>query len=288
MGEKVSTIDQSSRFRDDLDSLWGSVTQTERPDFDFDQRSGAREVMESLGVMNLEGFGIDVEHCGLGPAGAVLIYAEDVLKGKPGNLRTIEEWKGGNFLLLDPATQRNLEVFKTTAQSRSGSLLDVMDETSSAAGSRLLERFLGAPAKDLREILRRQSGVAEFACRPALVGRVAEILKSGSDIERILGRLQNKLARPREVGGLRTMLRGLPPLREILFKEGESANAILLLAEGVATFDSLRELLENALEEELPAEIKVDVKGQGGAVIRQGYDAEFDRLREMATGGSVG
>ena len=283
--KKVSTIDQSSRFRDDLDSLWGSVTQTERPDFDFDQRSGAREVMESLGVMNLEGFGIDVEHCGLGPAGAVLIYAEDVLKGKPGNLRTIEEWKGGNFLLLDPATQRNLEVFKTTAQSRSGSLLDVMDETSSAAGSRLLERFLGAPAKDLREILRRQSGVAEFACRPALVGRVAEILKSGSDIERILGRLQNKLARPREVGGLRTMLRGLPPLREILFKEGESAKSILLLAEGVATFDSLRELLENALEEELPAEIKVDVKGQGGAVIRQGYDAEFDRLREMATGG---
>ena len=283
--KKVSTIDQSSRFRDDLDSLWGSVTQTERPDFDFDQRSGAREVMESLGVMNLEGFGIDVEHCGLGPAGAVLIYAEDVLKGKPGNLRTIEEWKGGNFLLLDPATQRNLEVFKTTAQSRSGSLLDVMDETSSAAGSRLLERFLGAPAKDLREILRRQSGVAEFACRPALVGRVAEILKSGSDIERILGRLQNKLARPREVGGLRTMLRGLPPLREILFKEGENANSILLLAEGVATFDSLRELLENALEEELPAEIKVDVKGQGGAVIRQGYDAEFDRLREMATGG---
>ena len=283
--KKVSTIDQSSRFRDDLDSLWGSVTQTERPDFDFDQRSGAREVMESLGVMNLEGFGIDVEHCGLGPAGAVLIYAEDVLKGKPGNLRTIEEWKGGNFLLLDPATQRNLEVFKTTAQSRSGSLLDVMDETSSAAGSRLLERFLGAPAKDLREILRRQSGVSEFACRPALVGRVAEILKSGSDIERILGRLQNKLARPREVGGLRTMLRGLPPLREILFKEGESAKSILLLAEGVATFDSLRELLENALEEELPAEIKVDVKGQGGAVIRQGYDAEFDRLREMATGG---
>ena len=283
--KKVSTIDQSSRFRDDLDSLWGSVTQTERPDFDFDQRSGAREVMESLGVMNLEGFGIDVEHCGLGPAGAVLIYAEDVLKGKPGNLRTIEEWKGGNFLLLDPATQRNLEVFKTTAQSRSGSLLDVMDETSSAAGSRLLERFLGAPAKDLREILRRQSGVAEFACRPALVGRVAEILKSGSDIERILGRLQNKLARPREVGGLRTMLRGLPPLREILFKEGENAKAILLLAEGVATFDSLRELLENALEEELPAEIKVDVKGQGGAVIRQGYDAEFDRLRKMATGG---
>ena len=59
---------------------WGDITRTERPDFDFDQRSGAREVMESLGVMNLDGFGIDLEHPALGPAGAVLVYAQDVLK----------------------------------------------------------------------------------------------------------------------------------------------------------------------------------------------------------------
>lgn len=283
--KKVSTLDLSDRFMDDLDLLWGSVTRTERPDFDFEQRSGAREVMESLGVMNLEGFGISVDHEGLGPAGAVLVYAEDVLKGKPGNLRTIEEWKGGNLLLLDPATQRNLEVFKTTAHTRSGSLLDVMDETSSAAGSRLLERFLGAPEKDLQEILRRQSCVSEFMVRPSLVGQVCEILRSGSDIERILGRLRNRMARPREVGGLRTMLRGLPALRETMLNTAEDAAAISSLAERVVTFDSLRELLEQALEEELPAEIKVDVKGQGGAVIRPGYDQEFDSLRELATGG---
>ena len=283
--KKVSTLDLSDRFMDDLDLLWGSVTRTERPDFDFEQRSGAREVMESLGAMNLEGFGISVDHEGLGPAGAVLVYAEDVLKGKPGNLRTIEEWKGGNLLLLDPATQRNLEVFKTTAHTRSGSLLDVMDETSSAAGSRLLERFLGAPEKDLQEILRRQSCVSEFMVRPSLVGQVSEILRSGSDIERILGRLRNRMARPREVGGLRTMLRGLPALRETMLNTAEDAAAISSLAERVVTFDSLRELLEQALEEELPAEIKVDVKGQGGAVIRPGYDQEFDSLRELATGG---
>lgn len=283
--KKVSTLDLSDRFMDDLDLLWGSVTRTERPDFDFEQRSGAREVMESLGVMNLEGFGISVDHEGLGPAGAVLVYAEDVLKGKPGNLRTIEEWKGGNLLLLDPATQRNLEVFKTTAHTRSGSLLDVMDETSSAAGSRLLERFLGAPEKDLQEILRRQSCVSEFMVRPSLVGQVSEILRSGSDIERILGRLRNRMARPREVGGLRTMLRGLPALREAMLNTAKGAAAISSLAERVVTFDSLRELLEQALEEELPAEIKVDVKGQGGAVIRPGYDQEFDSLRELATGG---
>ena len=283
--KKISMFSQEGKFIDDLELLWAGITRTERPDFDFDQRSGAREVMESLGVMNLEGFGIDLEHGALGPAGAVLVYAEDVLKGKPGNLKNLEEWKGGDLLLLDPATQRNLEVFKTTANTRAGSLLDVMDQTSSAAGSRLLERFLGAPEKDLDEILRRQSAVKDFSSRPSLVSKIEEIFRSGSDIERILGRLQNRMARPREVGGVRTMLRGLPALRKILLEVGTESASIQALAEGVNTFDPLRELLEQSLEEELPAEIKVDVKGQSGSVIRNGYDEDFDQLREMATGG---
>ena len=283
--KKISMFSQEGKFIDDLELLWTGITRTERPDFDFDQRSGAREVMESLGVMNLEGFGIDLEHGALGPAGAVLVYAEDVLKGKPGNLKNLEEWKGGDLLLLDPATQRNLEVFKTTANTRVGSLLDVMDQTSSAAGSRLLERFLGAPEKDLDEILRRQSAVKDFSSRPSLVSKIEEIFRSGSDIERILGRLQNRMARPREVGGVRTMLRGLPALKKILLEVGTESASIQALAEGVNTFDPLRELLEQSLEEELPAEIKVDVKGQSGSVIRNGYDEDFDQLREMATGG---
>ena len=283
--KKISMFSQEGKFIDDLELLWTGITRTERPDFDFDQRSGAREVMESLGVMNLEGFGIDLEHGALGPAGAVLVYAEDVLKGKPGNLKNLEEWKGGDLLLLDPATQRNLEVFKTTANTRAGSLLDVMDQTSSAAGSRLLERFLGAPEKDLDEILRRQSAVKDFSTRPSLVSKIEEIFRSGSDIERILGRLQNRMARPREVGGVRTMLRGLPALKKILLEVGTESAPIQALADGVSTFDPLRELLEQSLEEELPAEIKVDVKGQSGSVIRNGYDEDFDQLREMATGG---
>ena len=283
--KKISMFSQEGKFIDDLELLWTGITRTERPDFDFDQRSGAREVMESLGVMNLEGFGINLEHGALGPAGAVLVYAEDVLKGKPGNLKNLEEWKGGDLLLLDPATQRNLEVFKTTANTRAGSLLDVMDQTSSAAGSRLLERFLGAPEKDLDEILRRQSAVKDFSTRPSLVSKIEEIFRSGSDIERILGRLQNRMARPREVGGVRIMLRGLPALKKILLEVGTESAPIQALADGVSTFDPLRELLEQSLEEELPAEIKVDVKGLSGSVIRNGYDEDFDQLREMATGG---
>ena len=178
------------------ENLLGQVTRTDRPDYDFDQRSGAREVMENLGVMNLEGFGIGLDHAGLGPAGALLIYANDVLRGKPGNLRRVEEYRSGAALLVDPATQRNLEVFRTSSNSRKGSLLDAMDETVTAAGARLLERYLGQPELDLAEISRRQKCVGEFAEAPGLADKVRDALRGGNDVERILGRLRNRLARP--------------------------------------------------------------------------------------------
>ena len=283
--QSLSSLALESSFRDELERVLGEVTRTERPGFDFDQRSGAREVMESLGVMNLEGFGIDSGHPALGAAGAVLVYAQDVLRGKPGNLSRIEEFRDGEALLLDPATQRNLEIFRTTSQTRKGSLLDAMDQTVSPAGARLLERYLASPERDLSEIRRRQGCVAEFSRTNTVVEELGAILRTGSDLERILGRLRNRLVRPRELGGLRATVRGLPGIRKILLELGDDFHSIQALSSGVDTFDDLRELLDRALEEELPPEIKVDVKGEGGRVIRAGFDEGFDRLRELGSGG---
>ncbi len=285
MDKRVSNLADGSLLAQELDRLLTGVTRTDRPDFDFELRSGAREVTESLGVLNLEGFGIDLEHLGLGPAGALLIYAEDVLKGKPGNIRRIEEYRTGQSLLLDPATQRNLEVFKTSAQTRKGSLLDAMDETVTSAGARLLESFLTSPERNLAEIHRRQRCVSEFCKAPAAVEEVSTILKTGSDLERILGRLRNRLVRPRELGGLRSTIRGLPSISQCLLGLGERFPAIFELAQRVQTFEELCSVLNQALEEELPAEIKVDVKGEGGRVIRTGFNPEFDQLRELGSGG---
>ncbi len=281
----LESLDLPVSFRDELERVLGEVTRTERPGFDFDRRSGAREVMESLGVMNLEGFGIDSKHPALGPAGAVLVYAQDVLRGKPGNLRRIEEYRDGEALLLDPATQRNLEVFRTTSQTRKGSLLDAMDQTVTSGGARLLERYLASPERNLSEIRRRQGCVAEFSKAISTVDEIGGILRTGSDLERILGRLRNRLVRPRELGGLRATVRGLPGIKDALLRLGDRYPSILSLAAALDTFDELRELLDRALEEELPPEIKVDVKGESAKVIKAGFDEEFDSLRELGSGG---
>lgn len=285
MDQKIDELEEANSFREEWDRILGDVTRTERPDFDFDQRSGAREVMESLGVMNLEGFGIDLSQPALGSAGALLIYTQDVLRGKPGNLRKIEEFKKESVLLIDPATQRNLEIFKTSAQTRKGSLLDSLDATVSAGGARLLETYLSSPEKNLDEIRRRQACVAEFSKLPNLVDEVAGILKKGSDLERILGRLKNRLVRPRELGGLRATIRGLPGIRSALLGVEKYYPEIKIMGEKIEVFESLGELLEESLEEELPSEIKLDVKGVGGRVIQMGFDQEFDELRELRSGG---
>ena len=161
-----------------------------------------------------------------------------------------------------------MEVFRTSAQTRKGSLLDSMDETVTPAGARLVESFLARPERDIAEIQRRQTCVQEFSQNPRAVEQVREILKSGADLERILGRLHNRVVRPRELGGLRATVRGLPGIRTVLVELGGRFPGIQSLAVGIELFEDLADLLNRALEDELPAEIKLDVKGEGGRVIR--------------------
>ena len=93
------------------------------------------------------------------------------------------------------------------------------------------------------------------------------------------------MARPRELGGVRATLRGLPGLILLLGQGHDLSPNIAALGKALGNFDSLSELLERAIEEDLPADIKVDVKSAGGRVIRDGFDEELDRLRELGSGG---
>ena len=127
--------------------------------------------------------------------------------------------------------------------------------------------------------------MAEFSKAISTVDEIGGILRTGSDLERILGRLRNRLVRPRELGGLRATVRGLPGIKDALLCLGDRYPSIQSLAAALDTFDELRELLDRALEEELPPEIKVDVKGESAKVIKAGFDEEFDSPRELGSGG---
>ena len=244
--------------------------------YHFETDGGARSVIAALGVLNLQGFGLAHSHPGLGPAGALVYYATENLCAKPENLRGLQEYRSATTLLLDPATLRNLEIFESTRGSREGSLISAINRTVTAAGARLLERWLAAPTLDLAEISRRQTIVGNFINHSPALTILREQLQQVRDIPRILGRLQNRLRNPRELGGVRDTLAQLPAILAQLATIGGS-QALGALAARITDLPKLRELLGRALADELPADL------QDGNYIRTGYDPELDRLRSLTS-----
>ncbi len=255
---------------------------SELPGYHFDVAGGARTVMDALGVLNLEGFGLSHRHPALGAAGALVYYATENLCAKPENLRSLQEYRSTRTLLLDPATLRNLEIFSSTRGTRAASLLGAIDRSTTAAGSRLLERWLAAPTLDLPEIGRRQAAVGELLAQPGDLAQLRELLNKVRDIPRILGRLQNRLRNPRELGGVKDTLAQLPAIMSCLdlldaHLVGRHHGEIAALRQRLTDLPALRELLAKALADELPNDL------QDGNYIRAGHDAELDRLRGLTT-----
>ncbi len=249
---------------------------SELPGYHFDAATGGKTVMDALGVLNLEGFGLAPGHAGLGPAGALVHYATENLCAKPENLRGLQEYRSARTLLLDPATLRNLEIFASTRGTREGSLLQAINRTATPTGARLLERWLAAPTLDLTEIRRRQTLVGELLREPRRLAELHEALGSVRDIPRILGRLQNRLRNPRELGGVRDTLAQIPAIRTTLSAFAASTQ-LSALSSQLQELPDLRQLLTSALADELPNDLA------DGNYIRGGYDAELDRLRSLTS-----
>ena len=244
--------------------------------YHFDTGTGAKTVIDTLGVLNLEGFGLPSTHPALGPAGALVYYATENLCAKPENLRGLQEYRSTRTLLLDPATLRNLEIFASARGSREGSLLGAISRTATAAGARLLERWLAAPTLDLAEINRRQTVVGGLREQSSRLASLRELLGLVRDIPRILGRLQNRLRNPRELGGIRDTLNQLPELKLALGAFGTDPPLAALNTQ-IHELPDLRHLLSVALAAELPNDLA------DGNYIRTGYDPELDRLRALTT-----
>jgi DNA mismatch repair protein MutS len=248
---------------------------TELPAYNFETATGVRTVMDTLGVLNLQGFGLAHDHPALGPAGAVVYYSTENLCAKPENLRNLQEYRSSGTLLLDPATLRNLEIFASVRGGREGSLLSAINRTTTSAGARLLERWLAAPTLNLAEINRRQALIGELTAQPLHLGTLRDLLTQVRDIPRILGRLQNRLRNPRELGGVRDTLAQLPALRAALYALGGALAG--QYPARLAELPDLRELLTGALADELPADLA------DGNYIRPGHDPELDRLRTLTS-----
>ncbi len=247
---------------------------TRQPDWHFEFDSARRSLCEHFGVASLAGFGADGLRPAVAAAGALLTYARRTQSGALPHVQALAVELEADFLGLDAATRRNLELTETLRGQAAPTLLSLLDRCVTGMGCRLLRHALHHPLRDRQLPAERHQAVAVLLDDYGRQGEVVRArLKGFADVERIAGRIALASARPRDLSSLRDALERLAALREPL---KESAAPLLQsLHADLATPEDCLALLGRAIASEPGAQIR------DGGVIAPGYDPELDELRAL-------
>lgn len=260
-----------SSFEDRMRFESISCKRTYFEDWKFDYISAYKTLLEHFRVASLKGFGAEEFSNAISAAGALLRYLED--NKQPTKFKELKVLNLSDFMFIDSATKRNLEIFSSLDGSKEGSLLWVLDETHTAMGTRFLRNALSCPLLNVSEIQQRLDGVEVFFRDFILRESIASILKDFPDIERIAFKIRAKTINPRELSSLHKGLKLIPRLKEILMNESEILNN---LSASLYDFTELIEKLQNALSDTPPT-----TTTEGG-IFREGYNQTIDELRKLS------
>ncbi len=260
-----------------LNTIQFDVARTRLPDWHFDVEAGARRLREQLGVASLVAFGAETLTAALAAAGALLNYAAATQGQSLRHVIGLTVEHESEFIGLDTATRRNLELTETLRGQESPTLFSLLDTCATSMGSRLLRHWLHHPLRDRAIPQARQQAIEVLLGSDWQTLRAT--LRTLSDVERITGRLALLSARPRDLSSLRDTLARLPEIREELPKDDNASDAAPLLAELYAALtlpEDAHALLQRAVMAEPAAMVR------DGGVIARGYDADLDELRDIS------
>jgi DNA mismatch repair protein MutS len=256
--------------------LRSGPVQTPRSDWTFNADYAERMLLEHFRVATLEGFGVNGHRLAVSAAGALLGYVRQTQKSDLAHIASLALFDQAGYLKMDEATRRNLELVQGMDGNRQWTLLSVLDLTRTAMGARLLRSCLLRPSLDLDEVEKRLDAVQELQGSMLAMDRLAACLKSIHDMERMLSRATLGTATPRDLLALRDSLQKLPELRKLVAEYRS-----LLLSRPFDLLEDLQGRLSDGIDEDAPAGINE------GRIIRAGYSAELDELREISTSGKA-
>ncbi|MDD7805083.1 MAG: DNA mismatch repair protein MutS [Endozoicomonas sp. (ex Botrylloides leachii)] len=244
-----------------------------RPPWDFDKQTAIEQLTSQFQTNDLAGFGCAHLSTAIESAGCLIQYAKETQRTALPHIRSIIQESREEGVILDAASRRNLELTINLNGSREHTLADVMDNTATAMGSRLLGRWLNRPIRNLDMLHQRQSVISDIK-EAFHFDAIHQVLKGIGDIERIIARVALKTARPRDLARLRDGLGQLPGLQALL--KDIANQRIFTLAHDISEHPDLFALLTKAIVENPPVVIRE------GGVISEGYDKELDELREIS------
>lgn len=252
---------------------------TKCPPWCFGSQTAEAALTKHFGSASLDGFGFGPEDVlAVRAAGAILSYLQETQKAQLDHFDRLIPYRCGGCLEIDEATRRSLEITRTIRDGRrEGSLLDVIDRTVTAMGSRLLADWLGSPLTDIAEINQRLDAVQEFLGDDLLRSELREQLRGMYDLERLLARVTTGRCTPRDLSFIGRTLTALPLVKQRL--SVLRSDLLRNLDASIDLCDDIRSQLARALIDDCPLTAKE------GGFLREGFHPELDNLRELARGG---
>ena len=248
------------------DGMFGHPTSL--PAWRFEPGKCEEVLLSHFRAVSLEGFGLKGQSLSIRAAGVIVQYLKETQPDALQLLNSLRVYSLSEFMTLDAATRRNLELTETLRGEIKGSLLSVLDQTVTPMGKRLMRAWVSQPLLDVDKIKVRQDGVAYFFDHGMTRAELRAALKPLADLERLVNRVMSGNAQPRDLVATRNTLEQLP---KVVAAVGQ--NSILPTIELSNTELSL---LQNAIDDDPPATL------QNTGIIRAGYSAELDGVIEAS------
>ena len=222
---------------------------------------------------SLKGFGVEKLKDGLVSAGAIMHYLNETQHQKINHITSINRIPKDDYIWMDGFTIKNLEIFHSFS-SDGKSLIDVIDNTISPMGGRLLKRWVALPSKNIKLIRNRHLSVKYLIDNETVLSGIQENIKEIGDLERLISKVATGKINPREVVQLKNSLAAVEPIKKLLKKSKEKS--LKALSNSLDNCNQIRKLIEKTLNEEAPVSI---LKGNS---ISSNFSKELKDLRDIA------
>lgn len=235
-------------------------------------------LINQLKVKSLRAYECENKKHAVSAAGALIEYFKETQKRSLSHINNISYIKDSRFMSIDSNTVRNLELVKTIRDGKKyGSLLWLLDNTQTGMGARCLYSCITQPLKNKEEISMRLDAVQELIDNVYIREGLKEKLSEVRDIERLAAKTAYGNINPKDCIFLKNTFRVLPEIKMLL--NSAKTPALQNIENGITCFDELYKLLENTINDNPPTSLK------DGGIIKTGYNADLDNLKQASTGG---
>lgn len=244
----------------------------------YDRKTSEKILKEHFNVLSLDGFGLNEKHSAQVASAALISYLKELKQNDLQHINSLHYYSSTEFMQVDAISRHNLELVESMrTRERKGSLIEIMDKTTTPMGRRLLYQWILNPLINKEEIDKRLDAVDELIEQAIIRDNLKNILKEIGDMERVLSKIGTAKAYPRDLIALKNYLKLAQPIATQL----SSLSSPLLkdLFSRIQNFDDIILIVDSTIVEDAPLTL------QEGGIIKKGYNDELDELRQMSKKG---